>query len=66
MFEPKYFSMAVNDLKDRFYTPEEFPFADRSAFPKDSLNKALKIPEKDIDIYSRAIRSQCGFMTSIL
>ena len=55
MFEPKYFSMAVNDLKDRFYTPEEFPFADRNAFPKDSLNKALKIPEKDIDDYSRVL-----------
>ncbi len=53
-----YFTEAIDRIKAKFYTYDEFPSLDRHLLPADSLKRALAVKESDLEIYSANLKGQ--------
>lgn len=53
-----YFTETIDQIKEKFYTYDEFPRIERNLLPADSLKKALAVKESDLAFYAANLKGQ--------
>ena len=52
------FSTAMDAVRERFFTIEEFPYLDRSRFPENIIDKAMALPPEALQDFSARLTSK--------
>ncbi len=58
IFGSKELKRKIIALKGRFFTLEEFPFIGEGVLPRDTLKRALRIPESEITYFALSLRGK--------